>query len=85
MISNVQLNAATQVNAVNKVSEDIGVMEVEAVAATVTVTEDADKLEISNHAHTASQNTQIVNDVAPASRNFPEIFSVNFWAHGLES
>jgi len=80
MINNVQLNTATQVNAVNKVSEDIVVKENEPVAPNVT--ENTDKLEISNEAHTASQNTQVVSKVA--SEDFPEIFTVNFWSKGLE-
>jgi len=94
MIGNVQLNAATKVNAVSKLSEDIAIydkrvndnnvssVENEAVAARVT--ENTDKVEISNIAHTASQNSQIVNNVAPASRDFMEVFSVNFWSRGTE-
>ena len=82
MISNVQLNAATQVSTVNKVSEDTPVGEVEAVVAGVT--EHDDSVEISNEAHTASQNSQIVKEVAPMSRDFLEVFSVNFWSHGTK-
>ena len=80
MIGKVQLNAAVQVNTVNKVSEDKPVNESESV--TPNVTENTDKLEISNQAHTASQNTQVVSKVA--SKEFPEVFSVNFWTQGLE-
>ncbi|MCL2661950.1 MAG: hypothetical protein FWE83_01290 [Oscillospiraceae bacterium] len=82
MISNVQLNAATQVNTVGKVSDDLPVNEIEEV--TVGVTEHDDRVEISNKAHTASQNSQIVKEVAPMSRDFLEVFSVNFWSHGTE-
>ena len=78
MISNVQLNAATQVNTVNKVSEDITVKPAnESESVIANVAENTDKLEISNEAHTASQNTQVVKD-------FPEVFTVNFWSKGLE-
>jgi len=86
MINNVQLNAATQVNSVNKVSEDLPVSEIdEAVAAGVAEHDDSDdSVEISNAAHTASQNSQIVKEVAPMSRDFMEVFSVDFWSHGTE-
>ena len=47
------------------------------------VSDHTDKLEISNEAHTASINTQIVA-VKPATREFMEVFSVNFWTLGLE-
>jgi len=82
MINNVQLNAATQVNTVNKVSEDLPVSDVDVV--TVGVTEHDDKVEISNMAHTASQNSQIIKEVAPMSREFMEVFSVKLWEHGLD-
>jgi len=81
MIGKVQLDTATQVSAVSKASNDIVVndnivrqAENDAIAADVTVHND--KVEISNEAHTASQNTQ--------ARDFPETFSVNFWTRGVE-
>jgi len=81
MISNVQLNPATQVNTVSKVSDDLPVSEIGTV--TTGVAEHDDSVEISNEAHTASQNSQIVK-VAPMSREFMEVFSVKIWSHGLE-
>jgi hypothetical protein len=82
MISNVQFNAAAQVNTVSKEFDYMPVSEVNDV--TVGVAEHDDRVEISNMAHTASQNSQFVIEVAPMSRDFLEVFSVKFWSHGLE-
>ena len=82
MISNVQFNAATQVNTVSKESDYMPVSEI--MDVTIGVTEHDDRVEISNKAHTASQNSQIVKEVAPMSRDFLEVFSTNFWSHGTK-
>jgi len=82
MISNVQLNAATQLHTVGKASDYFPVNEIEPL--TVGVTDHDDRVEISNKAHTASQNSQIVKEVAPMSRDFLEVFSTNFWSHGTK-
>ena len=43
----------------------------------------SDRLEISNEAFTASINSQIITVKQP-TREFMEVFSVNFWSLGLE-
>jgi len=48
------------------------------------VSSNTDKVEISNEAHTASINTQIVKIKQP-TREFMEVFSTNIWSLGLEA
>ena len=81
MISNVNSVSTARFHIIEKPSDEEPVYEVSAVKPGVS--DYRDNLEISNEAHTASINSQVVI-VKPPTRDFMELFSVNIWSLGLE-
>ena len=81
MVSNVNSISSAKIQHVGKLPDEEKISKEYAVVASVS--DNTDKLEISNEAHTASINSQVVV-VKPPTRDFMEIFSVNIWSLGLE-
>ena len=81
MVSNVNSVSAARFHVISKPPEEEPISESNAIKPGVS--EKSDSLEISNEAHTASINTQIVA-VKPPTRDFMELFSVNIWSLGVE-
>ena len=81
MVSNVNPVATARFHVINKPLDEEPISEVSAVIPSVSNV--SDRLEISNEAHTASINSQIVTIKQP-TREFMEVFSVNIWSLGLE-
>jgi len=81
MVSNVNSVSSARFYVIDKPPDEEPVSESNAVFPGVS--EDRDSLEISNEAHTASINAQIITIKQP-TREFMEVFSVNFWSLGLE-
>ena len=81
MISNVNSISSAVVNNISSPPDEAPAAEDYKVITSVS--ENADKLEISNEAHTASINSQVVI-VKPPTRDFMELFSVKIWSLGLE-
>ena len=81
MVSNVNSISPARFQVINKPPDEEPVREFDAVKQGVP--DNRDSLEISNEAHTASINTQVVV-VKPPTREFMEVFSVKIWSLGLE-
>ena len=81
MVSNVNSVSSARFYVIDKPPDEEHVSESNAVLPSVFGNRDS--LEISNEAHTASINTQIVAIKQP-TREFMEVFSVKFWSIGLE-
>jgi len=82
MVSNVNSISPAKVYEAGKPPDEKIISESSAAPA-ASVTDNTDKVEISNEAHTASINTQVVAVKQP-TREFMEVFSVNIWSLGLE-
>ena len=81
MVSNVNSISPARFHVIHKPPDEEPVSESNALMPSVS--NEPDRLEISNEAHTASINSQIIT-VKPPTREFMEVFSVNFWSLGLE-
>ena len=81
MINNVNSVTTARFQVITKPPDEEPISEVNAVLPRVPNV--ADRLEISNEAHTASINSQVVTLKQP-TREFMEVFSVNIWSLGLE-
>ena len=79
MVSNVNSVSSAKFYEVSKPPDEKTISESNVVVSKAPV--DTDKVEISNEAHTASINSQIA--VKPATREFMEVFTVNFWSLGV--
>jgi len=81
MVSNVNSISSARFHVINKPPDEEPVSESNVVKPSVS--NEADRLEISNEAHTASINAHVITVKQP-TREFMEVFSVKFWSIGLE-
>ena len=81
MVNNVNSVSSAKIYEVNKPPDEKLISESKEIVSNVSDT--VDKVEISNEAHTASINSQIA--VKPPTREFMEVFSVDFWSLGVEN
>ena len=81
MVSNVNSVSSVRFHVIQKPPDEQPVSESREVIPGFS--SEPDRLEISNEAHTASINTQVVTIKQP-TREFMEVFSVKFWSIGLE-
>jgi len=81
MVSNINSISPARFYVLDKPPDEEPVSESHAVVPGVL--DNRDSLEISNEAHTASINAHIITVKQP-TREFMEVFSVDFWSLGLE-